>query len=33
MIATPDHWHALPTVLACEAGKDVFVENRSAQHW
>jgi predicted dehydrogenase len=26
MIATPDHWHALPTVLACEAGKDVFVE-------
>lgn len=26
MIATPDHWHALPTVLACQAGKDVFVE-------
>lgn len=26
MIATPDHWHALPTVQACEAGKDVFVE-------
>jgi predicted dehydrogenase len=26
MIATPDHWHALPTVLACDAGKDVFVE-------
>ncbi len=26
MIATPDHWHALPVVQACQAGKDVFVE-------
>ncbi len=26
MIATPDHWHALPFVQACQAGKDVFVE-------
>ena len=25
-IATPDHWHAMPTVQACAAGKDVFVE-------
>jgi len=25
-IVTPDHWHALPTVRAFEAGKDVFVE-------
>ncbi len=26
MIATPDHWHAMPFVQACEAGKDAFVE-------
>ncbi len=26
LIGTPDHWHALPTVLACQAGKDVYVE-------
>src|SRR5262249_16622373 len=26
VICTPDHWHALQTVHACEAGKDVYVE-------
>jgi predicted dehydrogenase len=26
VIATPDHWHAVQTVDACDAGKDVYVE-------
>jgi predicted dehydrogenase len=26
VICTPDHWHALQTVHACAAGKDVYVE-------
>lgn len=29
VIATPDHWHASMTNLACQAGKDVYLESPS----
>jgi len=26
LIATPGHWHGIPAIMACRAGKDVYVE-------
>jgi predicted dehydrogenase len=33
-VATPEHWHTLATIWACQAGKDVYVEkNPSINIW
>ena len=26
VVGTPDHWHAIPTILACQSERDVYVE-------
>ncbi len=32
VVALPNHWHALATVWACQAGKDVYVEKPFCQN-
>jgi predicted dehydrogenase len=32
MLGTPTHWHAIPTIMACQAHKDVYVEKPDAHN-
>ena len=31
VIATPEHWHALAFIWACQAGKDIYIEKNISQ--
>ena len=32
-IATPNHWHSLMGIWACQAGKDAYVEKPCSHNW